>query len=253
MKFELVEIGQLNKKYAKKRPVGLIIADVLSILYVLTFICYIAFCCVFIQAEVIGTSMQPTFNSNLSYSEDADKSIYKDIVYANRFQKGTNGDIVLVDRPSGVAIKRIIAVEGQQLSLRKVQNNVFRYYLKETPESKEYILEEPYLKENAYDMDFEYFKNLNDNIRVWEFVKEKDLKISYTEGQNLTFTIPEGMFFVLGDNRVIFDDGSNRLVSEDSSSYGPISTDEILGKISFYYEYNQNFLSFLWQRFCSIF
>ena len=253
MNLGLVELGQLNKKYAKKRPVGLIVADVLSFLYVFIFVCYFVFCCVFIQAEVVGASMQPTFNSNLSYSEDANKSVYKDIVYANRFQKGTNGDIVLVNRPSGVAIKRIIATSGQQLSLRKIENNVFRYYLKQNNEAEEILLEETYLKENSLDMDLTYFNSLNENLRVWEFAKEIDLNISFIEGQSLTFTIPKNTVFVLGDNRVIFDDGSDRIISEDSSVYGPISTDEILGKVSFYYEYNQNFLSFLWQQICSIF
>ena len=79
-----------SKHYRPKKSALSITLDVLFYVFILAFIAYFSFCTIYIKAEVIGTSMQPTFNKDLSVFDDAENSQYKDIVYANRFDKGKN-------------------------------------------------------------------------------------------------------------------------------------------------------------------
>lgn len=235
MKFSDISLQDVNKKYSNKKPIILKIIDVVFALYILLCVAYLVFCVVFIKAEVIGVSMQPTYNKNLSLSEDYEKSIYKDIVFANRFEKGTNGDIVLAQVENELVIKRIIATEGQKLTLQLESDGYYYYYLTNA-DGKTKKLNEDYIANNRYAMNFEYYLMFRD--------ANKDIVVDEGYPNRTTILIPKDRVFILGDNR-----GH----SNDSSSYGAIKKDNIEGKVSFSYEYNQNFLSFLWKEFCSIF
>ena len=220
----------------KKRSVGLIAVDVLFTIYVLIALCYLVFCAIFIKAQVIGTSMQPTFNINLSYSEDAEVSKYKDIVFANRFNKGKNGEIVIAEINDLIIIKRLIATEGQTLTLKYESDGFYYFYLTEEEGSLPKKLNESYIGKFRENMDYGYFLRFLDVEGVQE-----DGMIS---GSSASITIPKGHVFLLGDNRQ---------TSEDSTSFGTVKKEVILGTVQFYHYYNQNFLSFVWQQLCSIF
>lgn len=64
---------------------------------------------------------------------------------------------------------------------------------------------------------------LNDQL-ITENYLSPDPSISYTKDFNLTNTIPEGYYFVLGDHRT---------KSWDSRNYGLVSQEEILGEAIF--------------------
>ena len=236
MKFQNVDISQLNKHYEKKRPLSLRIVDVILGIYILVLLIYTVFCTIFIQVEIVGHSMQPTFNQSLPAWEDAETSKYKDIAFANRFEKGTNGDIVIINtKEDGAVIKRIIATGGQELTLRYEPDGFYYFYVKSKNQEKGEKLVEEYILNRA-DMNQEYWQRFRDN--------NYDLIISEISTKETTIYIPEGKVFVLGDNRKI---------SNDSSYYGPVDAENILGKIAFSYAYDENIFVYLWKQLCLIF
>lgn len=227
--------GQLNNK-KKKRSVGLIIVDVLFTLYILITISYLIFCSLFIQARVVGTSMQPTFNINLHETQDPTTSIYQDYVYAKRSDKGTNGDIVIAQVKKETVIKRIIATEGQVLTLKYESDGYYHFYLASETGAEPVKLNESYTGKYYQNMDYGYYLRFIDVEGV-----EKDGVLS---DKSASIVIPKNKVFLVGDNRK---------TSEDSTTYGAIDKDCILGTVKFYHYYNQSFLEYLWQQLCSIF
>lgn len=239
--FENNYLQDRNKKYAYKKPFFINLLGVLFYVVLFVFICNIIFNLIFIKAQVVGISMIPTYNKNLdattvynnSYYEN---SPYKDVVYANKFEKGSNGDIVLLNLNNELVIKRIIAKENQKVTL-KLGNGYsdftnYYYYIDDV------LLDESYIYSRE-DMDFSYFYrfcygNANRNF---------DVNI-ISPNIEAEFVVNENEVFVLGDNR---------LVSGDSVRFGTVSIDNIYGKVVFSYEYNQNFFSYIWQKICSIF
>ena len=192
--------------------------------------------------------MQPLFNSNLEYSIDSadyEISIYQDIAYVNRFDKGTNGDIILLEilekenneNNTNIVIKRIIASGGQRVTLLKQEDeNVYHYYVSDNENELGTKLDEPYVSESAKElMQEKYFK---------DFCKGQSSVTTIENGNGAYIIVPQGQIFVLGDNRPI---------SKDSHIFGCVKTEQILGKVSFYYAYNENLFSYLWKQFCSIF
>ena len=234
MVFNNANFLQNSKFYKRKKSVISIVFDVVFYTVIAFFVGYMIFCTMFIQAEVIGTSMQPTYNKQLSALEDPDASIYKDIVFANRFNNGTNGDVVLITLENEIVIKRVIATAGQEVRLKKQSDGYYYYYV----DNKK--LEENYILDRA-DMNLSYFNAFcyeSDNA-----INAKNVEI-INDDREARLVVPQDCVFVLGDNR---------FVSRDSTTFGCVNTNQILGAVAFSYEYNQTFFSFLWQKFCSIF
>lgn len=252
MQFENASLKNINKKYANKRPINIKIVDIIFFIYIFIILCYLAFCLIFVQAQVVGTSMQPTYNINLSqedYNKQLEKnpsltyeqyimqSQYKDTVFANKLDKGSNGDIVIMQTETETVIKRIIATEGQHLTLQKDDSGYYCFYLIKDNNSERIKINESYLSNSAKaSMDIDYYEKFKQN--------NSDIITENSYPNYTTITIPKGQVFVLGDNRA---------VSEDSSSYGTVSAENIIGKVVFSYKYNQTLLGYIWQQICSIF
>ena len=147
----------------------------------------------FTPISVEGASMMPTY-------EDGDR------VFINKFVKMTNGferfDVVVFKATeSENYIKRIIGLPGDHLMYK---------------DDELYIngekFDEPYLEH--------YKLNLKDHGDfTYDFTLEEII--------NLT-EIPEGYYFVLGDNRRVSNDSRN-------PSVGLISKDQILGEVNIRY------------------
>lgn len=100
------------------------------------------------------------------------------------------GDVVVVSQPNGyekVLIKRVIAVGGQTVSFDAFSGKVI-------VDGKQ--LDEPYIKEN--------------------------MQITY--GMTKTYTVPEGMLFVMGDNR-------NKSADSRDARVGMIDERYVVGKV----------------------
>ena len=178
--------------------------------------------------------MQPTYNKNLSVLEDPEKSIYKDIVFANRFNKGSSGDIVLVNVKNEIIIKRIIATAGQEVKLKKESDGYFYYYVNNKKLKEDYILARE-------DMNLNYFNSFCYENANAENAKNVEVVQNDREAKLI---VPQGCVYVLGDNR---------LVSRDSTSFGCVNTNQVLGTVSISYQYNQNIFHFVWKKICEIF
>lgn len=143
---------------------------------------------------VDGASMMPTF-------EDGDKVVVNKIGPILKEYK--RFDVIVFETKKDVSyIKRIIGIPGDQISY---QNDELFINGKK--------VEEPYLKE--------YKKALNDNGTLTE-----DFTLVEYLGE---VVVPDGYFFVLGDNR-------RRSTDSRDPSLGFVSKDTILGtaKIVFY-------------------
>lgn len=146
----------------------------------------------FAPVTVYGESMAPTF-------QDKDRLLVTKQSTIQRF------DVVVFDAPDMEGeyyIKRVIGVPGDRIEMK---DDVL--YIN----GKKY--EEPYLKENKEDHPFDKLT--------------EDFSLQEKTGES---TIPEGMYFVLGDNR---------LMSNDSRFFGLISRESIIGEVKFrFYPFN---------------
>ena len=156
---------------------------------------------------VKGASMQPLINSE----SDQCTSV------VCRLFGPEKGSVVVFSRPYSTdvnLIKRVIATEGDQVVV-KPKTDDSRYaeiYLNGT------LLSEPYLDEEM----------------LWALWKYSDLTLSFPsllwhdygatiDGEEIiSFTVPEGTFFALGDNR---ND------SRDGRHYGFFNTDTTVGRV----------------------
>lgn len=246
--FNDIELADVNKNYKKKRSSWFKLIDVFLVIYILSILGYLAFSIVFIRAQVIGISMQPLFNANLQYSQnpkDYETSIYQDVAYANRYNKGTNGDIVILEiledennpESSNIVIKRIIATAGQRVTLKREEDGNYYYYVSDDITKLGKKLEEDYVsQENRNMMREEYLETFKKCAPT--------TSLDNLVGRGVYLVVPEGEVFVLGDNRPL---------SKDSHVFGTVKTEKILGKVCFYYAYNQNIFSFAWSKFCDLF
>ena len=193
----------------------------------------------FVQAQVVGISMQPTFNKNLGVGtqEEYEQSEYKDYVYANRFNKGTNGDIVLLDINGQILIKRLIATGGQKLTLKKqVGSTQYKLYVNDI------MLDEQYLDADKGKMDYAYY--YGKFCQALSADEGEKPVVEVVEDEEAYIIVPQGKIFVLGDYRIL---------SRDSTEFGFVSTDAVIGRVEISYAYDQNLFGYIWQKIASIF
>ena len=222
----------LNKNYRAKTP---LFKKIFAFIFTLIFIfcaALVVFYSIFFQIPVVGPSMKPTYNVLAPDSVVDESSIYKDVAVVNRFNRGTNGDIVIVATDeldsSGnqkFIIKRLIAKEGQTLTLRQnaISSLYYSYYLDGEK------IDEWYIADSSA-MDQEYFV---------KFTNHNSAEMSMHDGLvQASITIPEGKIFVLGDNR-----GH----STDSAERGVYDEERIVGAVAFSYKYNENLIIGIWR------
>ena len=218
------DINFSNKGQNKKKFDLTIFINIILIIILTFMIAFLSLSLIFLKYEVIGVSMQPTYNIELEVGKDDEyyiNSIYKDKVIINSLNKGTNSDIVVLNVDGEVVIKRIIATGGQTLTLKQ-EGNYYFFYVDGVK------LEESYLGEKSLLMDNDYF----DKFILLEH--NKIIVEPTSLGKQATLVIPDGEIFVLGDNRTF---------SKDSHIYGSVKIENVLGKVVFSYKYNESFLS----------
>lgn len=168
---------------------------------------------------VTGQSMYPTINGS-GFDENG--------VYINPNNKGSFQDIVVAETEDGTTvIKRILGLEGDLVSfIKDVDGNTYFYRIPAGTQQSEY--------ENnlsAFKLNETYLYDISGN----EIQKEHFDKMLSKESENKVFVmsnytfyeffqVPEGEIFIMGDNR-----GH----TTDSSDYGSLPVDNILGKVDY--------------------
>lgn len=190
----------------KENPFKDIIEIVESTL-ITVFVIILAFTYILHPVNIVGHSMYPTLNKNYegvrAEKNDTDKvfmsTVYFDINYGDilvidkdvNYLLDDNGEAYIPDEYSSInecIIKRVIAVGGQTVDIR---------------DGKVFVdgeaIEEPYINESSSTSDLGAFTN------------------------QYPITVPEGYYFVMGDNR-------NHSTDSRAPSVGLVKKDQIYGK-----------------------
>lgn len=192
------------------------------------FIAYFLFVWVYASTPVLGTSMMPNLNP-----KGANKS---DIVYINRFVKGTYGDIIVIDQgkdygDSRYIVKRLIAKENDRVRFEQDKtDNEFYLFLNGKKIVENYLFNYHTSGDPANTGNTKSYENM-------ETLKLTRPELFDVEGN---LVVPKGYIFALGDNRG---------VSLDSSMKGPFLRETIVGKVDFVVPYGVSEFKFLMNRF----
>lgn len=197
--FKAISTSKAKKIYSLNDWVLSLISALFIVILLLAFI--------FRIVMVDGDSMLPTLH-------DRERLIISSIFY-----EPEQGDIVVVETKGSNAhpiIKRVIATGGQKVVVDYENDTVSVYDAgSDTP----VVLNEPYINNNDIMWTYGYLPtdgDLGSNYYTYDEY--------YTTVQTAVYEVPEGCYFVLGDNR------NN---SKDSRSYetGYIEKDQILGEV----------------------
>jgi len=156
------------------------------------------------------SSMEPTLQIN-------DRLIIEKLSY--RFRKPERGEVVVFNPPavsvvpdaSKVYIKRLIGLPGDRISIR--EGTVF---------INDKALNEPYIKEAP-----DYTLPTDDFSKCEGCFQPPEITQTIVKNQKiLSFTVPQGSYWMMGDNR------NNSL---DSHAWGFLPEQNIVGRASFRY------------------
>lgn len=125
-------------------------------------------------------------------------------------------DIVVSKKQgSGNILKRVIGLPGDTIS-----------YDKDTLTLNGQVVDEPYLKDYQEKFATDKLQSTYHDNSFFQNIAKKAQAFTLSADNKATFTIhvPEGQYFILGDNR---------LVSQDSRQLGTFTKKELIGKIKF--------------------
>lgn len=194
-----------------------------NIILFLVFITVITFSFIFMSVfsyyTVRNISMRPLLNNY------TDPTIH-DGVYVNTKNMGQVGDVIVLKNPEpdqnvSSVVKRLIATGGDKIAVVKTteQNGIIEVYK---------ILRIPKGNNTYYELVEQYIDQTS-NVGQKNLYTKFNLLLS-SSSQDRKETIGDITFYRLKDDE-IFVLGDNRLNSRDSSSYGAVSKDNIIGKV----------------------
>ena len=166
---------------------------------------------------VKGSSMEPNIlQASSSYAGDA--------CYVDKGAKFTYGDIIVASKTSTTDIvKRIIAMGGDKVGVYyDAENAVYEVVLIKQGYDAE-ILAEDYLYQTAKTQNQKDFIKSRNQDLFNKFQNLEGLEDAQFNGEDIkVLTVPEDHLFLLGDNRHS---------SIDSSSYGTLHQNKVVGKV----------------------
>ena len=176
------------------------------VLFLTLFIWFFWFKSTYYVSDIYNVSMQPTLNADVS------GNTAQDSVYVNTRARHKHGDIITISKKPNNIIKRLIAMEGDKVSIVVGEDNLYHVNIIYNGEQNITVLQEDYIK-SAEEWRFSgrYASTVLDNGNLYEkvfyqnFLQEKDDKVSFVGGIYF-YEVPEGVYFCLGDNRELSSD-----------------------------------------------
>ena len=232
---------------------------IVLIFFLIFFVWYTVFSVTHRYYIVEGASMQPYLNNGIPAT---DQSSSKDAVYVNLNGKIDVYDVVVIEgvsKTSPSIIKRVVAEEGDFVSIAKSGNSFYLYRIDAEDmtlnENNEYTTlvsdENAIIYENkrntGYEIRYDDWNGVDERIYngvhydfgfysqfIQGYVNESDAYSYYVSSDDLVYVqVPENYTFCLGDNRAH---------SSDSRTYGFISYDNIVGDVEITV-YNYSFVN----------
>ena len=230
MKFGNYNLAKVNRLYKSKWDLMDRVAVWMATILISSILIMTTFNIFFYHSEVVGPSMQPTYNilaPDVMDKEEIDRSPYRDHIIVSRFRQPKPGEVAIVELPSQTIIKRVIATGGQTLTLKKnIDDDYYSFYLDGTK------LDESYIKDPT-DMDYKYMRDFVSNPALFNIFKNAVSKQDEFGYEMVQIYVPEGYVYVAGDNR-----GN----SADSKAYGLIKTSDLRGTVVLHYAYDDSLL-----------
>ena len=216
--------GEYIEKQVKKIPKTLtyIFLIYLSIFLIIV-IWYFAFQSTHYISTVQGSSMKPTLNIGITSESQSE-----DIVYVNTSRKGSKGDIVVIENNNGHIIKRIIATEGDKVSIYITEDGYYHVSIVYANTDDPIILQEEYVNSYSdwtkrgfyssyvFDNGIKYEENFYQNL-------------IYEQGYYDNVSLIDGIYHAEVPEDHVFCLGDNRSVSSDSRVKGFFKESEIKG------------------------
>lgn len=232
---------------------------IVLIFFLIFFIWYTVFSVTHRYYIVEGASMQPYLNASIA---PTDTSSSQDAVYVNLNGKIEVYDVVVIEgvsKTSPSIIKRVVAEEGDFVSIAKSGNSFFLFRidaedmtLNENNEYTTLVSDENALvfeneRNTGYEIRYDDWNGVDERVYngvhydygfysqfIQGYVNESDAYSYYVSSDNLIYVqVPENSTFCLGDNRAH---------SSDSRTYGFISYDNIVGDVEITV-YNYSFVN----------
>ncbi|WP_332406592.1 signal peptidase I [Lactococcus laudensis] len=160
---------------------------------------------IFIWQPIVveGHAMEPNFVAN------------QHLIIIKKTQIERFDIVVAKKQGSGNILKRVIGLPGDTIS-----------YDKDTLTLNGQVVDEPYLKDYQEKFATDKLQSTHHDNSFFQNIAKKAQAFTLSADNKATFTIhvPEGQYFILGDNR---------LVSQDSRQLGTFTKKELIGKIKF--------------------
>lgn len=232
---------------------------IVLIFFLIFFIWYTVFSVTHRYYIVEGASMQPYLNASIA---PTDTSSSQDAVYVNLNGKIDVYDVVVIEgvsKTSPSIIKRVVAEEGDFVSIAKSGNSFFLFRidaedmtLNENNEYTTLVSDENALvfeneRNTGYEIRYDDWNGVDERVYngvhydygfysqfIQGYINGNDTFSYYVSSDDLIYVqVPENSTFCLGDNRAH---------SSDSRTYGFISYDNIVGDVEITV-YNYSFVN----------
>ena len=232
---------------------------IVLIFFLIFFVWYTVFSVTHRYYIVEGASMQPYLNNGIPAT---DQSSSKDAVYVNLNGKIEVYDVVVIEgvsKTSPSIIKRVVAEEGDFVSIAKSGNSFYLYRidaedmtLNENSEYTSMVSDENALvfeneRNTGYEIRYDDWNGVDERVYngvhydygfysqfIQGYINGNDTFSYYVSSDDLIYVqVPENSTFCLGDNRAH---------SSDSRTYGFISYDNIVGDVEITV-YNYSFVN----------